>query len=113
METQQNRSLKKLVSNRGREFLNPHFKQLADECGFLHVFSPAYTPEHNGFTERANQTILEKARCMLNASKLPNSYWAKAVSTATLLSNYTPTPSRHNHLPYMLWTRHSPRITKL
>ncbi|MBW0524274.1 hypothetical protein O181_063989 [Austropuccinia psidii MF-1] len=50
---------------------------------------------------------------MLNASNLPNLYWAEAVSTATLLSNYTPTPSRHNHSPYTLWTRHSPRIKNL
>ncbi|MBW0569801.1 hypothetical protein O181_109516 [Austropuccinia psidii MF-1] len=50
---------------------------------------------------------------MLNASKLSNSYWAEAVSTATLLSNYTPTPSRHNHSPHMLWTKLSPRIKKL
>ncbi|MBW0545280.1 hypothetical protein O181_084995 [Austropuccinia psidii MF-1] len=39
------------------------------------------------------------------SQKLPNSYWAEAVSTATLLSNYTPTPSRHNHSPYAMWTR--------
>ncbi|MBW0531173.1 hypothetical protein O181_070888 [Austropuccinia psidii MF-1] len=78
METQQDRSLKKLISNRGGEFLNSHFKQLSNECGFIHTFSPAYTLEHNGFAERANQTMLEKARCMLNASKLSNSYWAEA-----------------------------------
>ncbi|MBW0512383.1 hypothetical protein O181_052098 [Austropuccinia psidii MF-1] len=102
METQQDRSLKRLISDRGGEFLNSHFKQLSDECGFTHVFSPAYTPEPNAFAERANHTILEKARCMLNGSKLPNSYWAKAVSTATLLSNYIPTPSRHNHSPHAM-----------
>ncbi|MBW0541851.1 hypothetical protein O181_081566 [Austropuccinia psidii MF-1] len=113
METQEDRSLKKLISDRGGEFLNSHFKELSNECGFIHTFSPAYTPEHNGFAERANRTILEKARCMLNASKLSNSYWAEAVSTATLLSNYTPTPSRHNHSPHMLWTKLSPRIKKL
>ncbi|MBW0577153.1 hypothetical protein O181_116868, partial [Austropuccinia psidii MF-1] len=113
METQQDRLLKRLISDQGGEFLNSHFKQLLDECRFIHTFSPAYTPEHNGFAKRANQTILEKARCMLNASKLPKSYWAKAVSTATLLSNYTPTPSRHNHSHYAMWTKLSPRIKKL
>ncbi|MBW0538635.1 hypothetical protein O181_078350 [Austropuccinia psidii MF-1] len=113
METQQDRLLKKLISDRGGEFTNSHFKQLSDECGFIHAFSPAYTPEHNGFAKRANQTILEKAKCMLNASKLPNTYWAEAVSTATLLSNYTPTLSRHNHSPHMLWTNQSPKIKNL
>ncbi|MBW0532570.1 hypothetical protein O181_072285 [Austropuccinia psidii MF-1] len=113
METKQYRSLKHLMSDQGGEFLNSHFKQLTEECRFLHAFSPAHTPEHNGFAERANQKILKKARCMLNASKLQNSYWAKEVSTGTLLSNYTPTMSIHNHSPYMLWTKLSLRVKKL
>ncbi|MBW0538331.1 hypothetical protein O181_078046, partial [Austropuccinia psidii MF-1] len=113
METQHDRLLKRLTSDQGGEFMNSHFNQLSDECGFIHSFSPAYTPEHNGFAERANRTILEKTRCMLNASNLPKNYWAEAVSTATLLSNYTPTPSRHNHSPYALWTKLAPRIKKL
>ncbi|MBW0535815.1 hypothetical protein O181_075530 [Austropuccinia psidii MF-1] len=113
METQHDRLLKRLTSDQGGEFMKSHFKQLSDECGFIHSFSPAYTPEHNGFAKRANQTILEKTWCMLNASNLPKNYWAKAVSTATLLSNYTPTPSGHNHSPYALWTKLAPRIKKL
>ncbi|MBW0590153.1 hypothetical protein O181_129868 [Austropuccinia psidii MF-1] len=113
METQHNCSLKKLVSDRGGEFLNSQFQQLENECGSVHSFSPAYTPEHNSLAERANHTILEKTRCMLNATKLPNSYWAEAVSTASLLSNYVPTPLRHNHLPHTLWTSLPPRIKKL
>ncbi|MBW0509573.1 hypothetical protein O181_049288 [Austropuccinia psidii MF-1] len=112
METQHDRSLKKLVSDQGGEFLNSHFQQLANECGFVHSFSPAYTPKHNGFAERANRTILEKTRCMLNATKLPNSYWAETVSTATLLSNSVPTLSQHNHSPHTLWTGLPPRIKK-
>ncbi|MBW0487019.1 hypothetical protein O181_026734 [Austropuccinia psidii MF-1] len=113
METQHNCSLKKLVSDQGGEFLNSHFQQLANECGFMHSFSPAYTPKHNGFAERANRTILEKMRCMLNTTKLPNSYWAETVSTATLLSNSAPTPLQHNHSPHTLWTGLPPRIKNL
>ncbi|MBW0492551.1 hypothetical protein O181_032266 [Austropuccinia psidii MF-1] len=86
METQQDRSLKRLMSDQGGEFLNSHFKQLANECGFVHSFSPAYTPEHNGFAKRANQTILEKAKCMLNSSKLPNTYWAEVHGDASPLN---------------------------
>ncbi|MBW0492091.1 hypothetical protein O181_031806 [Austropuccinia psidii MF-1] len=93
MENLHNRALRKLVSDQGGEFLNNQFKKLSEECGFEHVMSPAKTPQRNGFAERANQTILEKAKCILSHSSLPNSYWAKAVNTAMLLSNITPTPS--------------------
>ncbi|MBW0527885.1 hypothetical protein O181_067600 [Austropuccinia psidii MF-1] len=113
MENQLNQTLKKIVSDQGGEFLNSEFKNLSNSHGLIHVFSPAYTPEHNGFSKRANWTILEKARCLLNGSNLPNVYWAEAISTATFLSNLIPTPSRHNNSLYALWTKAHPRIKKL
>ncbi|MBW0541179.1 hypothetical protein O181_080894 [Austropuccinia psidii MF-1] len=69
--------------------------------------------QHNGFAERANQTILEKACCLLNGSNLTNSYSAEAVNTTTLLSNLVPTPSRLNCSPYNLWRGSPPQIKKL
>ncbi|MBW0536448.1 hypothetical protein O181_076163 [Austropuccinia psidii MF-1] len=113
MENIHDRTIKKLVSDCGGEFLNEKFKKLSEEQGFTHFFSPPETPQHNGFAERANRTILEKARCMLSTSNLPNCYWAEAVNTATLLSNFTPTPSRTNNCPFALWKRVSPRIKKI
>ncbi|MBW0502369.1 hypothetical protein O181_042084 [Austropuccinia psidii MF-1] len=113
METQHDRRIKRLISDRGGEFLNDRFKQLASSCGFIHTFSPPYTPQHNGFAERANRTLLDKAKCLLNGSGLPKRFWAEAVNTATLLCNLIPTPSRHNNSPYALWTGKSPRIKKL
>ncbi|MBW0490428.1 hypothetical protein O181_030143 [Austropuccinia psidii MF-1] len=110
METLHDRSIKKLVSDRGGEFLNEKFKKLSEEQGFTHFFSPPKTPQHNEFAKRANQTILEKAWCMLSTSNLPNCYWAEAVNTETLLSNFTPTPSRMNNFPFALWKKISPQI---
>ncbi|MBW0467997.1 hypothetical protein O181_007712 [Austropuccinia psidii MF-1] len=107
METQHNPPLKKLVSDQAGELLNSQMNA---------VFYTAFlqpTPEHNGIAKRANCTTLEKTQCMLNSTKLPNSYWAEAVSTASLLSNSVPTASRHNHLPHTLWTGLPPRIKKL
>ncbi|MBW0469538.1 hypothetical protein O181_009253 [Austropuccinia psidii MF-1] len=77
METQYDRSLKRLTSDQGGEFLSSRFKQLSEDCGFTHVFSPAYTLDHNCLTKRANQTILDKTRCMLNSYKLSKNYWAE------------------------------------
>ncbi|MBW0535336.1 hypothetical protein O181_075051 [Austropuccinia psidii MF-1] len=113
MENLHDRSLKKLVSDRGGEFLNNDFKLLAETQGFVHVFSPPDTPQHNGYAERANRTILEKTRCLLNSSGLPNHYWAGSLNTAVFLSNLIPTPSRFNLSPYSLWTGNPPRIKKL
>ncbi|GKE13416.1 retrovirus-related pol polyprotein from transposon TNT 1-94 [Tanacetum coccineum] len=43
------------------------------------------TPEQNGVVERRNRTLVEAARTMLLASKLPLSFWAEAVCKTALL----------------------------
>ncbi|MBW0502953.1 hypothetical protein O181_042668 [Austropuccinia psidii MF-1] len=86
---------------------------LAASCGFVHLFSPTSTLEHNGFSEHANCTILDKARCLLLTSNLFRSYWAKAVNTASFLSNLVPTPSRDSLSPFSLWSSKPSRIKRL
>ncbi|MBW0527267.1 hypothetical protein O181_066982, partial [Austropuccinia psidii MF-1] len=104
IENAQDRKIKRIITDGGGEFVNNQFKSLVTQSGFIHSVSPPYTPEHNGFAERANQIILDKARCLLLTSNLPNCYWAEAVNTATYLVNSIPTPSRNNQSPHLLWT---------
>ncbi|MBW0531847.1 hypothetical protein O181_071562 [Austropuccinia psidii MF-1] len=106
-------SFEKLVSDKGGEFENKSFSTLAASCGFVHLFAPTSTPEHNGFAKCANCTILDKARCLLLTSNLPRSYWAEAVKTASFLSNVAPTPSRDNLSPYSIWSSKPSRIKRL
>ncbi|MBW0525433.1 hypothetical protein O181_065148 [Austropuccinia psidii MF-1] len=113
MENQQDKKIKKLTSDRGGEFLNEQFKRLAENCGFIHIFSMPETPEHNGYAERCNPTILEKARCLMGTANLPNQYWAEAINTAVFLSNMSPTPFRGNKTPYQLWSNIPPRLYRL
>ncbi|MBW0514704.1 hypothetical protein O181_054419 [Austropuccinia psidii MF-1] len=113
MENLHDQSLKRLVSDRGGEFMNSQFTKLTESQGFTHIFSPAETPQHNGFAERSNHTILEKAQCLLSSSNLPNPYWAEAINTSTFLCNIVPTPSRHNLSPYVLWKGLPSRVKRL
>ncbi|MBW0502776.1 hypothetical protein O181_042491 [Austropuccinia psidii MF-1] len=113
MENAQDKKIKKLVSDRGGEFLNNEFKKLSNECGFIHIFPPPETPQHKAFAERANQTILKKARFLLGGLNLPANFLADAVNTAVLLSNLSPTTSRENHSPHFLWTDTPARLSRL
>ncbi|MBW0553052.1 hypothetical protein O181_092767 [Austropuccinia psidii MF-1] len=54
MDNQQNCSIKKFFSDQGGGFLNHKFQELETTSGFIHCFSPSYTPEHNEFAEQAN-----------------------------------------------------------
>ncbi|GKD90451.1 retrovirus-related pol polyprotein from transposon TNT 1-94, partial [Tanacetum coccineum] len=74
-------------TDRGTEFLNKTLNAYFKEEGIEHQTSTPRTPEQNGVVERRNRTLVEAARTMLSASKLPLSFWAEAVATAYLLVN--------------------------
>nr|GFB38255.1 putative ribonuclease H-like domain-containing protein [Tanacetum cinerariifolium] len=46
--------------------------------GILHQTPVARTPEQNGIVERRNRTLVEAARTMLSAAKVPLFFWAEA-----------------------------------
>ncbi|GKC90884.1 retrovirus-related pol polyprotein from transposon TNT 1-94 [Tanacetum coccineum] len=57
------------------------------EEGIEHQTSTPRTPEQKGVVERRNHTLVEAARTMLSASKLPLFFWAKAIATAYYTQN--------------------------
>ncbi|GJU47813.1 retrovirus-related pol polyprotein from transposon TNT 1-94 [Tanacetum coccineum] len=67
---------------RGTEFLNKTLHAFFKEEGIEHQTSTPRTPEQNGVVERRNRTLVEAARTMLSASKLPLFFWAEAIATA-------------------------------
>ncbi|GJR17836.1 retrovirus-related pol polyprotein from transposon TNT 1-94 [Tanacetum coccineum] len=67
------------------EFLNKTLHAYFQEEGIEHQTSTPRTPEQNGVVERRNRTLVEAARTMLSASKLPLSFWAEAVATDRML----------------------------
>ncbi|GJS74483.1 ribonuclease H-like domain-containing protein [Tanacetum coccineum] len=55
--------------------------------GIKREFSVARTSQQNGVAKRKNRTLIEAARTMLADSKLPTTFWAKAVNTACYVQN--------------------------
>nr|GFB27533.1 hypothetical protein [Tanacetum cinerariifolium] len=55
--------------------------------GIQHQTSVARTPEQNGVIKRRNRTLVEAARTMLSAAKLPLFFWAEAITTACFTQN--------------------------
>ena len=53
-------------------------------------FTVPKTPELNGLAERMNRTIMERVRSMLAHAKLPKTFWAEALTTATYVINRSP-----------------------
>ncbi|GJS15930.1 ribonuclease H-like domain-containing protein [Tanacetum coccineum] len=76
--------------------------QFCEMKGIKREFSVARTPQQNGVTERKNRTLIEAARTMLVDSKLPTTFWAKAVNTACYVLNRVLVIKPHNKTPYEL-----------
>ncbi|MBW0509720.1 hypothetical protein O181_049435 [Austropuccinia psidii MF-1] len=86
----QSKKIKRIISDGGGEFKNNSFEQLCSKSGIKNCFSPAYTPQHNGISERGNRSIIEKARCLLIQFSLPMKFWGEAIATAAFLCNLIP-----------------------
>ncbi|GJZ83053.1 putative ribonuclease H-like domain-containing protein, partial [Tanacetum coccineum] len=67
--------------------------------------------QQNGVTERRNKTLIEAARTMLADSKLPTTFWAKAVNTACYVQNRVLVVKPHNKTPYELFHGRTPTLS--
>nr|GEZ20003.1 hypothetical protein [Tanacetum cinerariifolium] len=73
--------VKVVQTDKGTEFLNKTLHAYFDAEEILHQTSVARTPEQNGVVERRNYTLVEVARTMLSAAKVPLFFWAEAIAS--------------------------------
>lgn len=66
--------IKILRTDNGREYVNRKFKQILNDSGIKHQTTVPYNPQQNGLAERANRTIVERARSMLIDAGLSKEY---------------------------------------
>nr|GEX49087.1 ribonuclease H-like domain-containing protein [Tanacetum cinerariifolium] len=81
------------------------------------VSKPLYTlhmdlfgPTSNGVAKRRNKTLIEVARTMLADAKLPVTFWAEVVSTASYVQNMVFVNKSQNKTPYELFNGRTPII---
>ncbi|GJT40861.1 retrovirus-related pol polyprotein from transposon TNT 1-94 [Tanacetum coccineum] len=78
-----------------------------------HQTSTPRTPEQNGVVERRNRTLVEAARTMLSASKLPLFFWAEAIATACYTQNRSIIIPTHEKTAYHIINDRKPSIKHL
>lgn len=105
--------VKIIRSDNGKEFTNQGMKVLCEYEGIQQELSCVYTPEQNGEAERANRTILETARTILQASKLPLSLWAEAVNSAVYVRNRVSNRRTGDVTPYEMFHGRKPDLSNL
>nr|GEV43662.1 retrovirus-related Pol polyprotein from transposon TNT 1-94 [Tanacetum cinerariifolium] len=95
----------------GTEFKNKDIIEFYGSKGIKREYSNARTPQQNRVAERKNRTLNKAARTMLADSFLPNTFWAKAVSTACYVLNRILVTKPQNKTPYELLTSKIPIIS--
>ncbi|GJW09856.1 ribonuclease H-like domain-containing protein [Tanacetum coccineum] len=67
-------------TDKGTKFLNKTLHAYFAKEGIKHETSTVRTPKQNGVVERRNRTLVEAARTMLSAAKVPLFFWAEAIA---------------------------------
>nr|GEZ67131.1 hypothetical protein [Tanacetum cinerariifolium] len=97
-------------TDKGTKFMNQTLHAYFASEGILHQTSVARTPEQNGVVERQNHTLVEAARTMLSAAKVPLFFWAEAISITCFTQNRSLVISRHEKTPYHIINDRKPLV---
>ncbi|KAJ4724427.1 Retrovirus-related Pol polyprotein from transposon TNT 1-94 [Melia azedarach] len=104
VENQTGKKIKRLRTDNGLEFCWSEFDEFCKNEGIARHHTVRDTPQQNGVAERMNQTLLERARCMLSNAELTRRFWAEAVSTACYLINRGPHTGINLKTPFEVWS---------
>ncbi|GJS05915.1 retrovirus-related pol polyprotein from transposon TNT 1-94 [Tanacetum coccineum] len=97
-------------TDKGTEFLNKTLHAYFAKEGIRHETSTARTPEQNGVVKRRNRTLVEAARTMLSAAKVPLFFWAEAIATTCFTQNRSLVIPRHEKTPYHIINGRKPSV---
>nr|GEV87342.1 integrase, catalytic region, zinc finger, CCHC-type, peptidase aspartic, catalytic [Tanacetum cinerariifolium] len=78
--------------------------------GILHQTFVARTPEQNEVVERQNHTLIEAARTMLSAAKVPLFFWTEAIATTCFTQNCSLVIPRYEKTPYHIINDRKPSV---
>ena len=110
-ETQTDRKVKAIRSDRGGEFLGHDFDAYLAEKGIERQLSVARSPQQNGRAERWQQTIQTKAEAMRHHAGLSPGFWKLSVETAVHIYNRQPLRRHSWKPPITVWNGTKPDVS--
>ena len=103
VELESGKRIKCLRTDNGGEYIDGDFLAFCKHEGIQRQFTVVDTPQQNGVAERMNRTLLERTRAMLRTARLPKSFWAEAVKTASYVINRSPSTAIDLRTPMEMW----------
>ncbi|KAL0463243.1 UNVERIFIED_CONTAM: Retrovirus-related Pol polyprotein from transposon TNT 1-94 [Sesamum latifolium] len=108
-EIQTGKKLKRLRSDKGRDYESSKFNEYCQTFGIIHEETPPYSPSSNGVAKRKNITFKDMINSLLLTSRLSKYLWGEALNTACHILNRV--PLNHNmSTPFELWKGRKPSL---
>ena len=107
------RTPRAMRTDRGKEYVNEPLQTWCRERGIDTQLTAPYSPSQNGIAERANCTLVELARAMITAQKVPEFLWEHAIAHAAYIRNRSYTRALKGETPYELWHGTKPNVAHL
>ncbi|GJX62742.1 retrotransposon protein, putative, ty1-copia subclass [Tanacetum coccineum] len=87
VENQLGKTIKALRLDRGGEYISQEFKDYLKACGIVQQLTPPYTPQHNGVSERRNQSATRILNMVptKKVDKTPYELWYGKVTNLSYL----------------------------
>jgi len=112
-EKESGKQVKRFRTDGGREYTSKKFAEYQKSEGIIKELTTPYSPQAAGVVKRANHTMMERVRCILDDAGLWKMHWAFAVSVAVYLENRTLTRSVVGKTPYEAWHWSKPSLKHL
>ncbi|KAF4138066.1 Integrase core domain [Phytophthora infestans] len=112
VETHHNRSVRKIVSDNGGEYLSDQLKNFCELNGISQHTTSSNTPEQNGMAEVCFRILFNKVRTMLIDSNAPKQLWAEALLSVVYLQKCTMNASTQR-TPFEAWYGFPPDVSHL
>ncbi|GJV15797.1 retrovirus-related pol polyprotein from transposon TNT 1-94 [Tanacetum coccineum] len=97
-------------TDKGTKFLNKTLHAYFAKEGIEHQMSIDRTSEQNSVVKRRNRTLVEAARTMRSAAKVPLFFWAEAIATSCFTQNRSLIIPRHEKTPYHIINGRKPSV---
>jgi transposase InsO family protein len=95
-----------LYTDNGGEYVSSELIEWCKKKGIQTPKTMPYNHQQAGKAERLNQSLLNRARTMLDDSGLPKRFWSEAILCANYILNRCPTRST-GKIPAFEWNRHA------
>lgn len=105
--------ISKLKCDNGGEYRSYTLLNLCSKRGIQIIYTPPYTPQLNGVAERMNQTLMNRARCMIKEAGISKCFWQDAVLMAAYITNRTQSCLVRDKSPFEMWCNKKPNVSNL